>query len=149
MNSNQILLGELNAAVSQFRGVYAAWAREKKIPYHELLVLYRLWEAGQCSQKEICDLYLLPKQTVHNIILRYRKQGYLEMLSSLSPGREKRFRFTPSGRNYAAKIMEPLSKKEEEVIQELGEEAVRSMANLTRRFGELLQEKLPTGGEEL
>ena len=146
MNQNQILLEELYAAVSKFRGVYAAWARQQGIPYHELLVLYRLWEKGSCSQKEICDLYLLPKQTVHNIISRYRSQNYLEIDDSLSNGREKVFRFTKSGAAYAKKIMKPLSEKEEEVILRMGTAAVRSMADLTDQFGELLQSRLDVGG---
>ena len=42
--------------------------------------------------------------------------------------------------------MKPLSEKEEEVILRMGTAAVRSMADLTDQFGELLQSRLDVGG---
>ena len=67
------LLADINRAVIQFRGLYAAWSKEHGISYHELLVLYTIRDQGFCTQKQICDSYLLPRQTMNHVILDLRE----------------------------------------------------------------------------
>lgn len=58
------LLEEVNTSVIQLRGVYAAWSKKHGISYHEMLVLYSIRDTGFCTQKQLCDSYLLPRQTM-------------------------------------------------------------------------------------
>lgn len=71
------LLNLCNKCIIKFRGIYAQWSKEHQISYNEMLVLYMLRENGYCSQKEICDNYLLPKQTIHHVINTFKDKGYL------------------------------------------------------------------------
>lgn len=73
------VLAEINRSIIQFRGLYAAWAKEHGIRYHELLVLYTIRDQGFCTQRQICDSYLLPRQTINHVILDLRKRGLLEL----------------------------------------------------------------------
>lgn len=43
--------------------------------YHEMLVLYTIRESGFCTQKQVSDSFLLPRQTVHNVISGMRQRG--------------------------------------------------------------------------
>ena len=45
------LLGDINRAVIQFRGVYSAWSKKHGISYNEMLVLYTIRDNGFCTQK--------------------------------------------------------------------------------------------------
>ena len=65
----QQLFDEVNRAIIKFRGTYSEWSTRHGISYNEMLVLYSIREAGYCTQKQICENYLLPKQTINNVII--------------------------------------------------------------------------------
>lgn len=80
------IINASNHSIIKLRGVYADWSRRHNINYNEMLVLYTIRENGYCTQKQVCDNYLLPRQTIHNVISRMREQGYL----ILEPGKRRR-----------------------------------------------------------
>ena len=82
------LINDVNKAIIQCRGVYSAWSSTHGISYHEMLVLYTIREYGYCTQKLICDSYILPKQTIHNVISAMRENGTLVYDAEKSKGRE-------------------------------------------------------------
>lgn len=134
------LLCQVNTAIIKIRGAYAAWARKNGVNYHELLVLYSLRENQECTQKMICNNYLLPKQTVHNVIGTYRNRGWLNLLPG--KGKEKILALTEPGKAHAASIMEPLERLEKEVIQQIGPEHLRRMIEMANAYGAVLEEMM-------
>lgn len=137
-----LLLQEINRNISRLRGIYDSWGRAHGISYHELLLLYQLRETGCCSQKDLCDTYLLPKQTVHNIISRYFQKGYLSELPAMKRGREKFFRLSPAGLDYAETFLQPLTQWETASLEAFGPEQARQMVGLMRRYHEILVQHL-------
>ena len=87
------LLHELNRAIIKFRGSYSVWSNAQGISYHEMLVYYTIREYGFCTQKLICESYLLPKQTINNVFANLRKKGILLQDRARSTGRERRLSF--------------------------------------------------------
>ena len=85
------MINRLNKGIVQCRGVYSAWAASHSVSYHEMLVLYTIREYGCCTQKQVCDSYILPKQTIHNVISSMRERGVLIPAPEHSKGREKAF----------------------------------------------------------
>ena len=61
-------VNDINRAIIKARGIYSEWSARHGISYHEMLVLYTIREFGFCTQKQICDSYLLPRQTMNNVI---------------------------------------------------------------------------------
>ena len=95
------LLHELNRAIIKFRGSYSVWSNAQGISYHEMLVYYTIREYGFCTQKLICESYLLPKQTINNVFANLRKKGILLQDRARSTGREKAFVLSEEGKeNY-------------------------------------------------
>lgn len=139
------LLNSVNTSIIKIRGAYAAWARAHGINYHETLILYSLAERGACTQKEICSSYLVPKQTINNIITEWKKAGYLCLVPG-TKGREKPFKLTESGQAYAESVMGPLRRIEEEAVRLMGEEDLLAMTGLALRYGQIL-EKVMSGSE--
>ena len=82
-NKSLNLINDINRAIIQIRGIYSAWSAEHGISYHEMLVIYTIREFGFCTQKQICDSYLLPRQTINNVITGLRKKGVLVYSLSL------------------------------------------------------------------
>lgn len=133
------LLADINCAVIKFRGLYAAWAKKRGITYHELLVLYTIREQGFCTQKQICDNYLLPRQTMNHVILDLRNRGLLELSPDHCVGREKAFVLSEAGKQYAAPLLHALNQMETQAIQVFGQEQVEKMVESVCAYDQVLQ----------
>ena len=133
------LLNDLNVAINRIRGAYAAWTRENQLKYHEMLILYSLQELSRCTQKQICDQYLLPKQTVNNIITTLRAQGYLHLLPNEADRRGKYVELTASGRRYAARTLAALRAAEQQAVLRMGADELRRMTDMTLCYGQILE----------
>lgn len=141
-----LILQEINQTISKLRGIYDIWGHDNGLGYHELLVLYQLREKGFCSQKELCETYLLPKQTVHNIVSRYFQKGYLCELSEMKRGREKFFRLSEAGLAYAETFLEPLTQWETASLNAFGLEQARQMVGLMKQYHKILEQQLDCEG---
>lgn len=139
---NLKLLGDVNRAIIKFRGAYSEWSSKHGISYNEMLVLYTIRENSYCTQKQICENYLLPKQTIHNVIARMRKAGYLICDESHSSGREKAFALSKEGSAYAACFMESLDSMEAKALETLGTEKLQALTQLVREYGMALHQAL-------
>lgn len=133
------LLAELNCAVIQFRGLYAAWAKRHGISYNEMLVYYTIRDQGYCTQKQLCDSYLLPRQTINHVMLDLRARGLLALSPDHCTGREKAFVLTPWGREYAAPLLASLDKIEEQAIRRFGGQRMHEMAQTLLDYDSALQ----------
>ena len=133
------LLSEINRAIIQFRGLYAAWSKEHGISYHELLVLYTIREQGFCTQKQICDSYLLPRQTMNHVILDLRERGLLEQSSEHGIGREKAFIFSDQGKRYAQPLLDSLNRMELQTLETFGKTNIRSMVKDVFTYDQALE----------
>ena len=136
------LINNVNKAIIQCRGVYSAWSSAHGVSYHEMLVLYTIREYGYCTQKLICDSYILPKQTIHNVISAMRENGTLVYDAEKSKGREKAFVLTEKGEAYAAELLRSLDVIEDRALAELGEERLRTLTELLFAFDSALNTAL-------
>lgn len=135
---NLALLNDINRAIIKFRGIYRAWSEEHGISYHEMLVLYTIREFGYCTQKLICDSYLLPKQTIHNTITNLRKKGILKQSNDFSKDREKIFVLTEKGQEYAVPFLQSLDIVENQALELLGKDRLQSLTDLLLEYDRVL-----------
>lgn len=133
------LLAEINRAIIQFRGLYAAWSKEHGISYHELLVLYTIRNQGFCTQKQICDSYLLPRQTMNHVILDLRKRGLLELSPKHCIGREKAFVLSKQGKRYAQPLLEALDRMEMQALEAFGPQNMQAMVQAVLSYDKALE----------
>ena len=100
---------EVNELVNAYCGlrdrqhaVYDRCAKRHNLTVNELFVLDILWFAPDgCTQKEICERLSANKQTIAAITGRFLKKGYIRMEEVAKDRRNKRIRFTDSGKTYA------------------------------------------------
>lgn len=136
------LLNEVNRAIIQFRGIYAGWSGAHGLGYHEMLVFYTIREKGFCSQKQICSSYLLPRQTINNVITRFRKEGILTVSSQYSRGREKALVLTETGRQYAQPFLESLNRVEARAVELLGPDKLEALTALMTEYTRALEQAM-------
>ncbi|MDO4295882.1 MAG: MarR family winged helix-turn-helix transcriptional regulator [bacterium] len=128
------LLNGINQAIIKFRGIYSLWSKQHHIPYHEMLVLYTVREHGYCSQKQLCDNYLLPKQTIHNVISSMKKDGILKLDETHCKGREKTFVLSDKGKDYAAPFLQSLDSVENYALEQLGTAKLQTLTDLLLEY---------------
>ena len=136
------IINEVNRAVIQFRGIYSEWSKQHNISYNEMLVFYTIREHGFCTQKQICDSYLLPRQTINNVIKKMRTEGILEQSRQMYIGREKSFSLTLKGEEYSKKVMESLNNVEEHALQIMGKDKMLLMTELIYEYSKSLKEAM-------
>ena len=139
------LLNDVNGAIIKIRGLYSSWSLAQGISYNEMLVLYTIREHGFCTQKQICDSYLLPRQTMNNVIAGMQKSGLLALSPKDCRGREKAFVLTAAGKEKLQPVIASLNDFESKAIHLLGDEKLRTLADLMLAYGQVLHTAL---GEE-
>ena len=128
------LWAQINHAIIKFRGIYAAWSKKHEISYNEMLVFYTIRDNGFCTQKQICDSYLLPRQTMNHVFAKLCADGIIEVSAEYSAGREKAFVLTERGQAYAEPLTASLNLVEEKAIELMGTERIQAMTRLVQEF---------------
>lgn len=124
------------------------WAKENQVSYNRMLVLYTIREYGFCTQKQVCDSYLLPRQTVNHVITEMRKEGILEISKEKSFGKEKALVLTKTGEVYSEKLLYSLSLMEKRTVERIGEKRIQEMTKLFMEYDQILEETLAETSEE-
>lgn len=132
----------VNIALSSTLDLYRLWAKKHQLNYNTLLILYTLNDYKICTQKQICDCWALPKQTVHGILLDFEKKGYISIIANAKNKRERLITFTESGKIFASSILEKLYQMEENAMYQLGAEKRKQLIDSNTKYYELLKEEI-------
>lgn len=135
----------INIALSGTLDLYRIWAKKHQLNYNTLVILYTLNDYKECTQKQICDWWALPKQTVHGILLDFEKKGYITITANAEDKRERLITFTESGEIFASSILEKLHQMEENAMYKLGDEKRKQLIESNTKYYELLKEEIENG----
>ena len=135
----------VNIALSGTLDLYRIWAKKHQLNYNALLILYTLNDYKKCTQKQICEWWALPKQTVHGILLDFEKKGYITITASTKNKRERLIAFTENGEIFASSILNRLYQMEENAMHKLGEEKRKQLIESNTKYYELLKEEIENG----
>ena len=136
---------QVDIVLSGTLDLYRIWAKKHQLNYNALVVLYTLNDYKRCTQKQICDWWALPKQTVHGILLDFEKKGYIEVTANEENKRERLIEFTESGKIYASSVLEKLYQMEENAMYKIGEEKRKQLIESNTKYYELLKEEIENG----
>lgn len=121
------------AAWQSMSMIYEDYARRMGVSYNSLYILNAIFYTENCTQKQICEKTLLPKQTVNNVVTGFFKSGYVELRELPENRRIKTIHLTPAGREYA-----------ETLIPHIREADCRAMAALTEQQQDTLLQLMDT-----
>ena len=136
------LSAQYNALWIETNQLYETWARQRGMSLYELLVILSIVEAdGTVLQKDICQRFAIPKQTVNAIIKTLTDKGWLELKVSEQDRRSRKLSLTPEGSAQAAQIAQVLQEHEAQVWLRLGldraEQLIEHTALYNRHFREV------------
>ncbi len=104
--------------------------------------MYSIREKGYCTQKQICDQYLLPRQTINHVINALRAQGILREQASLAPGREKAFVLTERGESYMGPFLASMNAMDARAVLQMGSEKLAELTDLMEQYSQALRKAM-------
>ncbi len=129
--------------------IYEKLAKKYGLNYNSLMVLYTMYEIDICTQKTVCQRYLIPKQTVHSILKEFEKKGYICFEANPSSKREKIIKLTPQGRLFADPVIEKVNYIEEKTMENIGYKNRRNLVESTaahcEQFEKIFKEVIING----
>lgn len=87
--------------------LYEEYARKHGLTYMSLYILETLYELPGCTQKDISDHTLYPKQTVNMVIRSFEEKGWVALTPNPADRRTKHVELTDSGLALARQIITP------------------------------------------
>ncbi len=122
--------------------VYEYYAKSLGLNSTTLYLLHIIYTSEPCTQKQICDIMMLPKQTVNTIVRDYQNKGLLETTESPEDRRHKHIRLTRQGKAYCKQILPPLEEAESYTLEQFTEEERNMMFTLMEKYNKVFCKKL-------
>lgn len=110
--------------------IYEDYARKSGISYNSLYILNAIQQIENCTQKQICEKTLLPKQTVNNVVTAFYKNGYIELREFPENRRIKTIHLTEKGEQYADKLIPHIHQADKVAMESLTEEQQDTLLSL-------------------
>ncbi len=121
---------------------YERYAKSWGMNYSSLALFQLIWEKQPCTQKYICDITMLPKQTVNSIVMSFVKQGYVEMVELPDDRRHKAISLSAAGNDFANRILPKIKAAEDQSIIQFSQEERRQFFNLLEKFSAAFLQEL-------
>ena len=123
--------------------LYHDYARRTGVSDAALWLLYVIRLGGNnLTQASICADWHYPPQTINSVLKRLESQGLVALAPATGSRRDKAVRLTTEGERVAAGAIDPLIEAERSALAALGPEERAALASLSRRYLDLLSERL-------
>lgn len=132
---------QLNTCICKMTELYRTWAKRHGMSYNTMMTLYALGQLRKCTQKQIADEWLIPKQTVNTVIKELERLGYISF-EPLPGSKQKVVCLTESGRAYADSCLHELYEMEARALRSLGQPLTDIFVQCNLAFVERLDEEV-------
>lgn len=87
--------------------LYEDYARKNGLTYMSLYILETIYEQKTCTQKQISEITLYPKQTVHMVIRSFLENGWVTLETATDDRRNKQIKLTQLGETFSKQVITP------------------------------------------
>ena len=121
-NTIQQTITEFSTYIQEMNRTYEAYAKKYNLSYTTLQLINLINEVEDCTQKKICELTFLPKQTVNSIITSLYKDELIDLILNPTNRRSKTIIFTPKGQTFVQNALPKVREAEISAMESLTEE---------------------------
>ncbi len=136
------MLQEIDLAVTRISGISSIWSASKGHSAHEISIMFVLMSGDIVTQKDICDMTAMPKQSAFNIIKDWSNKGYIKMLSHPKDKRAKSIHLTNKGEQYIDETLAEIFEMRASIIDEMGEEKFLQFTKTLNQYYRMLADIL-------
>ncbi len=147
MNYKNELLS-VDLAITRISGSSSNWSAAKGHNASELGIMFVLMSKETVTQKDICNMTAMPKQTVNNIIRDWQSKEYIELVPHPKDKRAKSIALTKKGEKYVNDSLQPVLDMQEGVIDEMGEERFLEFSKMLDEYYKILTRLMIKNVEE-
>ena len=130
----QVQIQQYDSYLQQWCAGYEDYAKSVGLSYTSLSMLCALYEQENCTQKQLCQLCFLPKQTVNAVVTSFYKKGWVRLEEVPEDRRNKTIHFTDQGLAEAQRILARVQESERAAMSALSEEERRTLLSATERY---------------
>ena len=134
MDNTAGYIQEYCSCLHEWDAAYEDYAKSVGLSYTSLCILNAIYETDGCTQKQLCSLCFLPKQTVNAAITGFYDKGWLRMQELPEDRRNKALHLTELGRSEADRILQNLQECDRIAMGSLTESEQEQLLSLTRRY---------------
>lgn len=127
-------INQYSSYLHEWDASYSEYAKSVGLSFTSLSILCALYHTEQCTQKLLCELCFLPKQTVNAAVTGFYKKGWIRLEELPEDRRNKTIHFTPQGRAEAERILEKVRQSEQQAMAHLTEEERNILLSATKRY---------------
>ena len=139
-------LKEFDSLYKMIDDVYHEIALSMHLTDSAFLILYCLLELGDgCSQKDICKLYSISKQTVNSSVKSLEDKGVL--IRKAGVGRDIHLFFTEFGREFSEKHIGPVFDMENATFESMEPRFLNVRVILAKSFARIHETNLKKQGK--
>lgn len=121
-NSVQRQIVQFNLLFKRYDDIYRSAAKKFDMPELSLWILYTLREKQDCTQKDLVDLLLQPKQSIHTALKGLVNDGYVILESQERDRRSKHIHLTDKGISLAQNTADQIVQAENKAFSALTDE---------------------------
>lgn len=121
-NSVQRQIVQFNLLFKRYDDIYRSAAKKFDMPELSLWILYTLREKQDCTQKDLVDLLLQPKQSIHTALKGLVNDGYVILESQERDRRSKHIHLTEKGISLAQNTADQIVQAENKAFSALTDE---------------------------
>ena len=121
--------------------LYGELAKRQGLSLYYMMVFDAVAQSQPCTQKQISEEWLLPKQTVNAVVKDMQFQGIV----TISPGKNKKEKlvsFTDIGIHTYQKMMESTNQIEKRVVEQMGENECLAALHAIEKYAEFFEKEL-------
>lgn len=126
----------------QMDSIYNDWASINKIQDTSLFVLNEISKQEYCTQRSLKDRLGYSKQTISSTLRRLEQEGIITRQRALHDQRNNLIRLTPSGKEYADKLLSRLREAEIRAFQSWSEEETEEILNAFQKMTSALAQSI-------
>lgn len=134
MDNTAGYIQEYCSCLHEWDAAYEDYAKSVGLSYTSLCILNAIYETDGCTQKQLCSLCFLPKQTVNAAVTGFYDKGWLRMQELPEDRRNKALHLTELGRSEAGHILQNLQECARIAMGSLTESEQEQLLSLTRRY---------------
>lgn len=134
MDNTAGYIREYCSCLHEWDAAYEDYAKSVGLSYTSLCILNAIYETDGCTQKQLCSLCFLPKQTVNAAVTGFYDKGWLRMQELPEDRRNKALHLTELGRSEAGHILSRLRDCDRIAMSSLTESEQAQLLSLTRRY---------------
>ncbi len=134
MDNTAEYIQEYCSCLHEWDAAYEDYAKSVGLNYSSLCILSAIYETENCTQKQLCSLCFLPKQTVNAAVTGFYNKGWLMMRELPEDRRNKTLHLTELGKSEAERILSRLRECDRIAISALTADEQTLLLSLTRRY---------------